>query len=225
MIYHDTDTNCKALGFLTEYCCFCRNGRSDFFALSSRDVPVCFGGEMLFISFYLGNYMTGLVPFKVLILVSNERGFVQQQRFLLYLDIVLRIQDRKHKSALNLFCHLSEAVEVQGTFVFPGAGLRCSCQFQCASWAGFSTAAEVGHSGARRCGPAQTSCSRSDLEMGGRCTLSWRVPESLGAGLCRHSERAVRRTSGQGISSWWYSRLMGCVTNSKPLLREPSCLQ
>ena len=28
-----------------------------------------------------------------------------------------------------------------------------------------------------------------------------------------------------GISSWWYSRLMGCVTNSKPLLREPSCLQ
>ena len=39
---------------------------------------------MLFISFYLGNYMTGLVPFKVLILVSNERGFAQQQRFLLY---------------------------------------------------------------------------------------------------------------------------------------------
>ena len=24
----------------------------------------------------------------------------------------------KNKSALNLFCHLSEAVEVQGTFVF-----------------------------------------------------------------------------------------------------------
>ena len=87
------------------------------------------------------------------------------------LDIVLRIQDRKHKSALNLFCHLSEAVEVQGTFVFPGAGLRCSCQFQCASWAGFSTAAEVGHSGARRCGPAQTSCFRSDLEMGGLCLV------------------------------------------------------
>ena len=62
--------------------------------------------------------MTGLVPFKVLILVSNERGFVQQQRFLLYLDIVLRIQDRKHKSALNLFCHLSEAVEVQGILLF-----------------------------------------------------------------------------------------------------------
>lgn len=84
VIYHDTDTNCKALGFFTEYCCFCRNGGTDFFALSSRDVPVRFGGEMLFISFYLGNYMTGLVPFKVLILVSNERGFVQQQRFLLY---------------------------------------------------------------------------------------------------------------------------------------------
>ena len=64
-----------------------------------------------------------------------------------------------------MFCHLSEAVEVQGTFVFPEAGLRCSCQFQCASWAGFSTAAEVGHSGARRCGPAQTFCSRSDLEL------------------------------------------------------------
>ena len=37
----------------------------------------------VFISFYLGNYMTGLVPFVVLILVSNERGFAQQQRFLL----------------------------------------------------------------------------------------------------------------------------------------------
>ena len=34
------------------------------------------------------------------------------------LDIVLRIQDRKHKSALNLFCHLSEAVEVQGILLF-----------------------------------------------------------------------------------------------------------
>ena len=84
VMYHDTDTDCKALGFFTEYCCFCRNGGTDFFALSSRDVLVCFGWKMLFISFYLGNYMTGLVPFKVLILVSNERGFVQQQRFLLY---------------------------------------------------------------------------------------------------------------------------------------------
>ena len=37
----------------------------------------------VFISFYLGNYMTGLVPCAVLILVSNERGFAQQQRFLL----------------------------------------------------------------------------------------------------------------------------------------------
>lgn len=83
-MYHDTDTNCKALGFFTEYCCFCRNGGTAFFAFSSRDVPVRFGGETLFISFYLGNYMTELVPFKVLILVSNERGFVQQQRFLLY---------------------------------------------------------------------------------------------------------------------------------------------
>ena len=46
MIYHDTDINCKALGFFTEYCCFCR------------------------------------------------------------------------KSALNLFCHLSEAVEVQGILLF-----------------------------------------------------------------------------------------------------------
>ena len=46
VIYHDTDTNCKALGFFTEYCCFCR------------------------------------------------------------------------KSALNLFCHLSEAVEVQGILLF-----------------------------------------------------------------------------------------------------------
>lgn len=45
-MYHDTDTNCKALGFFTEYCCFCR------------------------------------------------------------------------KSALNLFCHLSEAVEVQGILLF-----------------------------------------------------------------------------------------------------------
>ena len=32
--------------------------------------------------------------------------------------IVLRIQDRKHKSALNLFRHLSEAVEVQGILFF-----------------------------------------------------------------------------------------------------------
>ena len=31
---------------------------------------------------------------------------------------VLRIQDRKHKSALNLFRHLSEAVEVQGILLF-----------------------------------------------------------------------------------------------------------
>ena len=31
---------------------------------------------------------------------------------------VLRIQDRKHKSALNLFRHLSEAVEVQGILFF-----------------------------------------------------------------------------------------------------------
>ena len=32
--------------------------------------------------------------------------------------IVLRIQDGKHKSALNLFRHLSEAVEVQGILFF-----------------------------------------------------------------------------------------------------------
>ena len=32
--------------------------------------------------------------------------------------IVLCIQDRKHKSALNLFRHLSEAVEVQGILLF-----------------------------------------------------------------------------------------------------------
>ena len=31
---------------------------------------------------------------------------------------VLRIQDGKHKSALNLFRHLSEAVEVQGILLF-----------------------------------------------------------------------------------------------------------
>ena len=32
--------------------------------------------------------------------------------------IVLRIQDGKHKSALNFFRHLSEAVEVQGILLF-----------------------------------------------------------------------------------------------------------
>ena len=31
---------------------------------------------------------------------------------------VLCIQDRKHKSALNLFRHLSEAVKVQGILLF-----------------------------------------------------------------------------------------------------------
>ena len=34
------------------------------------------------------------------------------------IEVVLRIQDRKHKSALNLFRHLSEAVEVQGILFF-----------------------------------------------------------------------------------------------------------
>ena len=34
------------------------------------------------------------------------------------IEVVLRIQDRKHKSALNLFRHLSEAVEVQGILLF-----------------------------------------------------------------------------------------------------------
>ena len=51
--------------------------------------------------------------------ISKQRTrFCPAAEIPVLLDIVLRIQDRKHKSALNLFCHLSEAVEVQGILLF-----------------------------------------------------------------------------------------------------------
>ena len=39
-MYHDTDTNCKALGFFTEYCCFCRKSALNLFCHLSEAVEV-----------------------------------------------------------------------------------------------------------------------------------------------------------------------------------------